>query len=210
MMYNFSVTSEITTNFERQIPNETALVVDIGLLENLDKLDFPKVKLIIESLGLDPETFLKLLKLDFVPTEDPVKFLADNDNGQKIEDLEFRVADSPLGPIEVCDVLLHKEVVAGRDDTGLHLKVGKLGGFEAIYVLEGKATLAFLENVSPVAIGVYGASKERQQIELKPGMLAIIPAPTANGWSFVGEGFKFRYICQPPRHEDFVAPALDL
>ncbi len=199
--------SEASVVFEKEEVNECALVIQ---LEDLNRLDHPKIKEIIESSGLSVREFGRLLRLEFEPLIGPTRHEVPNSKGEKIEDVVKSIAGTSVGEIEVSDVRLYPSVVAGRDDMSLHLKVGENKGFEVIYALKGEAHLAFPKIVEPVAPEIYTASKEREHIKLIPGTLAIIPAPTANGWSMVGENFSFRYICQPIYSSDFVRKVIDL
>jgi len=197
-----NIESEII--YERENPKEPALVVR---LKDLHDLKHPKIKKMVEGLGLSIELFGQLLRRELKPVTSASFSLPED--GPKKEDIDLHLVDTPLGKIEVSDCKLYLPAVTGRDDTGLHLKVGEKGGFEVIYALRGRATLTFPETVKPVASGLYVASKKRRDVELTPGTLAIIPAPTANGWSAVGKGFEFRYICLPPWNADFVKQAVD-
>lgn len=189
--------------FERQEQGEPALVIK---LKDRGNLNDPRIVNILKDIGMPIETFTDLLNM---PIEGASKEIF-NGRGVKIEDVVQKIVDTPTGKTEVDEVLLYKNVVAGQDDMALHLKVGRTKGFEAIYVEKGEAILGFPKAVNPVAPGVYAASKQRDEIVLTPGTLAIIPAPTANGWSKAGEGFRFRYICQPPWNSTFVKPAIDI
>ncbi|MBF8250336.1 MAG: hypothetical protein HW400_937 [Candidatus Levybacteria bacterium] len=188
--------------FEKKEQGEPALVIK---LKDKKDLSDPRITNILMDVGISIETFTQLLNM-------PVKGTSKetfNSRGVKIEDVVQEIINTPMGKAEIADVMLYKNAVAGQDDMALHLKVGQTKGFEAIYVEEGEALLGFPKTVDPVAPGVYAASKQRDEILLTPGTLAIIPAPTANGWSKTGEGFKFRYICQPPWNSTFVKPAID-
>jgi len=197
-----SVESQIV--YERKSSKEPALVVR---LKDLHDLDHPKIQKMVEGLGMSIELFGQLLRRELEPVTTASFSLPED--GPKKEDIDLHIVETLLGRIEVSDCKLYPAVVTGRDDTGLHLKVGEKGGFEVIYALKGRAILTFPETVKPVASGLYVASRKRSDVELTPGTLAIIPAPTANGWSAVGEGFKFRYICLPPWNADFVKQAAD-
>lgn len=198
--------SEVPIVFERDEVNEPALVIEIGDLNNLNH---PKIRNMVEPFGLSVDEFGRLLRLEFEPLIGPTEFSVRNSNGEKIENGVKRIAGSSVGEIEVSDITLYPSVVTGKNDMSLHFKLGEKKGFEAIYALEGEAELAFPKTVEPVAVGVYIASKEREFVKLTPGTLAIIPAPTANGWSMVGENFRFLYICQPRWNPTFVKQALD-
>jgi len=193
--------------YERTNESDSALVVKVA---DIEKLDDPKIQAMVEKSGLTLELLKKLLTLDpSIMVEGPsLESPIFNSRGDKIEDAVTWLANTPIGKVEVADCKLYKAVVTGRDDQSLHLKVAKMGGFEVIYALEGEATLDFPESVEPVS-GSYIASKEKIQVKMEPGTMAIIPAPTANAWSMVGEGFKFRYICQPAWSSSFVKPVLD-
>lgn len=182
--------------FEREENQDRAIMVQLG--EDLSGLAIPKVRKYIERTGLNPSTFKRLLNLEFKPIEELREEIF-NTSGQKIEDVHFRLADTEIGHVEVSDVNLYPSVIppSGNADISLHLKSGLNGGFEAIYVLEGEALLSFPNKVEPAAPSVYVATREGTSVILKKGDLAIIPAPTANGWSEVDEGFRYRYICQP-------------
>lgn len=192
--------------FERENSNEPTLVTRI---EDWNRLDDPKIARILETVVLSIEEFDNLLKLKFDPIEEPKEFAVFNSIGLKIEDVVSSITEVSTGKAEVADIHLYPEVVSGKDDTSLHLKAEGSRGFEAIYVFSGNATLTFPARADPIGEGVYVASKERYNIELAPGALAIIPAPTANGWISVGENFRFRYICQPPWNRNLVVPVLD-
>jgi len=193
---------EAPVAYERESSKEPALVVQ---LENPNDLSHPKIQEMLHSLGMPTELFGQLLRRELEPIS-TAKFSLPPE-GPTMEDLDQHIVNTPLGLVEVSDCKLYPPAAPSRDNTGLHLKVGK-GGFEVIYVLKGEAALTFPQTVNPVG-GVYFASEERKNVVLTPGTLAIIPAPTANGWFEVGEGFEFRYICLPPWHESFVRPALD-
>lgn len=192
--------------FEKKDKEEPAILVHLG--ENMGGLNIPEVQNYIENAGLNPSTFKKLLTLDFEPIEELNEEIF-NSSGEKIEDVVFRLAKTEIGPVEVADVDLYPAVVTttGKPDVSIHLKSGSKGGFEAIYVLGGEAVLSFPHKAEPVAAGIYATTPEGTGVVLKKGDLAIIPAPTANGWGEVDEGFKFRYICQPPWSSSFVKRA---
>lgn len=189
--------------YERKDSKEPALVVHLG--EDLSGLDILRAKQFIERTGLNPSAFKELLTLNFEPIEE-FKEEITGPSGEKIEDVVFRLAQTEIGPVEVSDVDLYPAVIppSGRPDISLHLKSGPKGGFEGIYVLDGEAVLTFPNKVEPVASGIYTATPEGTGVVLKKDDLAIIPAPTANGWSEVDKGFRFRYICHPRWSSRFV------
>ncbi len=190
--------------YERKSSEEPALVIQ---LENLFDLEHPKLQQMIQGLGMTTELFGQLLRRELKPIS-TAKFSLPGDGRPTIEDIIQHIVNTPLGKVEVSDCRLYPPAAPSRDNTGLHLKVGK-GGFEIIYALKGEATLTFPQTVEPVGGVFYVASEERKNVVLTPGTLAIIPAPTANGWFKVGEGFEFRYFCLPPWHKSFVRPAID-
>lgn len=196
--------SEFSIIYERKSSKEPALVIQ---LKDVYNLKHPKIRKMVEGLGMSIELFGQLLRRELKPVT-TAKFLLP-ETGPTKEEIDQHIVDTLLGKVEVSDCKLYPPAVTGKDDTGLHLKVGEKRGFEVIYALKGRATLTFPEAVKPVTSGLYVASKKRMDVELTPGTLAIIPAPTANGWSAVGEGFEFRYICLPPWNVDFVKQALD-
>lgn len=197
--------SEFSIIYERESSEEPALVVQ---LKDLHDLEHPKIRKMVEGLGMSIELFGQLLRRELEPIT-TAEFPLFTEDGRKKEDIDQHIVNIPLGKIEVSDCKLYPPAVTGRDDTGLHLKVGEKGGFEVIYALKGRATLVFPERAEPAAPGLYVASEKRKEIEMVPGTLAIIPAPTANGWFEVGKGFEFRYISLPPWSETFVKQAAD-
>ena len=190
------MSKEAEITFERKNDKEQAILVHLG--EDLGGLDIPKVRKYIERIGLNLSTFKNLLTLNFEPIEQFSEEIPGT-SGEKIEDMVFRLAQTEIGLVEVSDVDLYPTVISpsGKPDISLHLKSGPKGGFEAIYVLDGEAQLLFPNKVDPVAPGVYAASIEGERLVLTKGDLVIIPAPTANGWCEVEEGFRYRYICHP-------------
>lgn len=185
---------------------EKALVITAN---DASALEHPSAKNILSQIGLTSEQFWKLLTLDFVPLEGPKQYPVTNKHGEKIEDVTERIVQMPIGNVQVLDVVLHPSVVDSHDGMSFHLRVGEHGGFEAIWALAGEARLMIPREVNPVAPGVYVSSQKRDEVFLTPLALAIIPAPAANNWSFVGPGFKFRYICNPPWSPDHVRGTLD-
>lgn len=203
------MTAEMTTSPEILYARKGAEPALIIKLKDLSRLDNPEIARILKQIGLTTNEFGKILRLEFVSTSPIKSFPWRNERGQKVEDVVERSTVSSVGPLEVADVKLYPDVIVGHDDVSLHLKTGKHGGFEAILALKGTATLSFPKEVKPVSFGVYTASSERDHIVLTSNTLAIIPAPTANYWSIVGEGFEFRYICQPKWSSDFVRQVMD-
>jgi hypothetical protein len=208
-MYNFIQNSRKTMSvenpiiYERKSSEEPALVIQ---LEDPHDLSHPKIQEMLEKLGITKRLFGQLLRRELEPIS-TAKFSLPPE-GPTVEDIDQHIVDTPLGLVEVSDCKLYPPAAPSRDNTGLHLKISNKGGFEVIYALKGQAILTFPQIVEPIG-GVYVASEKKNNVILTPGTLAIIPAPTANGWSAVGEGFEFRYICLPPWQESFVRPALD-
>lgn len=182
--------------FERKNPSEPALVIQVGCPPRVDN---PKIRKILKPLGITGRQLKQLLTMEISGPKKEIKA-----RGEKIEDAIVHTFESFLGDIEVSDCHLYKEVVTGENDTSFHWK-----GFEIIYGKYGSATLSFPE-VTPIFPEIYGASAERSEFEIRFGTLAIIPAPTANGWSKVSPQFGFRYVCLPPWSSDLVAQAIDL
>lgn len=192
--------------FERQNKEEPSLVVEAP---DLEKISHPKITEILKKIGLTPDQLREYLSLDIKAQPNFSNHPVYNDDGKKIEDIDQVIVNTPSGPLDILDVVLHPEVLSAAGDTVIHLKKGQNGGFEIIYAKKGVATLSFTDEVVPAG-NLYAGSKDKTDIELKPGTLAIIPAPTANSWTSVGEGFSFRYICQPPWNKDFVAPVVSI
>jgi hypothetical protein len=201
------MTPETPIIYEKTDQSENALVIQVGDLESPNCLD--PAQRIITSMGLSVEEFRQLVSGGLKPLEGPERFEVFNDEGDKIEDVVSWTVATSVGVAEVADIKLYPAVVGDEDNTSLHLQVGQTGGFELIYGISDKARLTFPKGVDPVAVGVYVSSRERTEVELFAGTLAIIPAPTANAWTQVGKDFKFRYICRPPWSSDFVVSVLD-
>lgn len=162
----------------------------------------------LREVGLSVEELNKLLNLEFEQSSEPEVKEIFNNEGKKIEDIVERRIATKGGEAQVLDVRLYESVVRGKDDMSLHLKTGEKRGFEVILVLEGEATLDFPDAVEPMGTGLYVASRGRTSVNLRLGMLAIIPAPVANAWSKVGDNFRFRYICQHPWTREIVKSVL--
>lgn len=186
--------------FERTVAGEEAIVLSKGL-ENLDN---PKFLDLLRKTGVPPTLFGKLIhgQCDWLKPPTDQEFFS---NGKKLEDIKLGIASTELGPIEVSEVTFHPEAVK-PDDIALHLKQPTHRGFEAILVLEGKASLYLPDSTNPVGTGIYVRSKNGTNVDLNEGDLTFIPAPTANGWLKATEGFRFRYVCLPPWHSNFVVP----
>ena len=188
--------------FERTNPREPAVVVRPWELEDLKH---PKVIKMLEIAGISQDLFEELLSLEIDPKK-IISFPLYNEDKQKKEDIVQQTVDTALGKIEVSDCKLYPPAVTGRNDLGQHLKNEPRRGFEAIMTLSGKATLTFPDKVEPIG-GLYFGSEKRKSVEMTPGTLAIIPAPTASGWTDItGDVFEFRYISLPPWKPDYVRP----
>ena len=192
--------------YERYKAEEPAVVIQSG---KMDEIHHPRLRRLVASVGLPFDEFKELLQTPFGDNDElsPVY----NDQGDKIEDIQTKTIQTSIGALEVARVNLYRPAVNHGSITSLHLQEGEHRGFEAIYMLSGKATLTFPETVEPTGMDSYVASNDRVNVDLKPGSLAFIPAPTANGWSWVGwKDVSFLYISQPPWNKDIVKPAIDL
>ena len=190
--------------FERRVKGEEALVLQDGL-DNLN--DRRLLALLTETDNFPPILFAQLLTLDFTPTKGPWNERYP-ETGEKVEDLEIRMLETPnFGEIEVSEVILYPSAVPTDEqpDLGFHLKQKDVRGFEAILVLEGCATMSFPDAVVPVSPGVYARSMNRTDVLLETGDLVLAPAPVANGWTHVGDIFRFRYVGLPPWSSDINA-----
>jgi hypothetical protein len=188
---------EVPALLERRSLENRVLVLNIGDLSHLDQ---PRVREFVAMTGLSFEEFVRLLTLDFEPIYGPTSPAPFVHDGTQIEDdVVFRRAESSVGTVEVAEITWLPAAAAERDSAGLHLKIGEHGGFEIIYIFEGSATLSFPARVEPAGM-VYAARGPRTDIELTAGTLAIIPAPTANGWTHISPAPKARgrYLCNPP------------
>lgn len=187
--------------FERDNEDEPAVIISFG---DLCDLDNPKVQELLRSIDVSTSLLGELLKMEFDPSKVNT-FSIPNEKGIIKEDIEQQIVDTSLGKVEISDCKLYKTAVEGRNDLGLHLKNQSIRGFEAILALSGQATLAFPEKVEPIG-GLYFGSG-RKEVVMTPGTLAIVPAPTASGWTSIsGESFEFRYISLPPWSPDFFRP----
>lgn len=192
--------------FEKTGPEKAVVLLanDIFALRN------PKVREILEQIGLTEDEFWNLLTHDLDINEGSKEYPVFNAKGEKIEDVVDGKLSMNIGEVEVADVSLYPAVVGGKDTMGFHLKTGNKGGFEAIWIKAGQATISVPTTVEPVAPDVYMSSTGRDKINLSQGMLAIFPAATANDWSFVDkDGLFFRYLCNPPWSSDLVHGTLD-
>lgn len=172
---------------ERKDPTEPALVMHFS---SLDQWHSQELSTMVWRLGIPRGWLEKLLQKDFDKPKKPRSFTITTDTGEKIEEISQYIAKTPLGDVEVSDCNLYPP--ATRFKGSFHSE-----GFEIIYALEGEATLFFQNSTD-------AASASKDQVKMHVGDLAIIPSPTASGWSFVGEGFKFRYISSPPWRPDLV------
>lgn len=172
---------------ERKNPAEPALVIHAA---TLDQLHSPELSMMVWRLGIPRDWFEKLLRKEFDKPKKPRSFTISTDTREEIEKIDQYIAKTPLGDVEVSDCNLYPP--ATRFKGSFHSE-----GFEIIYALEGEATLFFQNSTDPALV-------DKDQVKMHAGDLAIIPSPTASGWSFVGEGFKFRYISSPPWRPDLV------
>lgn len=189
--------------FEREHPVEPALAIQLGNLQ--EDLNNPAITRILEYMNVPPEAFAALLRRDFDRTKEPNRFSVPRPTGEKIEDVEQYIVDTQLGAVEVSDCKFYQDAVMQANEMAFHLR----GGFEIFYAIAGRATLSIPDAVEPIAPSAYMVSRKRTDIAMQPGTLAIVPAPTANGWSAIGEGFELRYICLPPWNPQFVRTAID-
>lgn len=165
---------------------------------------------VLENIGLTPDEFNDLIHPDLPPLDGPETVPVYDGRGVQIEDMVNHIIQTKPGPAEVAHIRLFPAVVADKDNMSLHLQVGAPGGFEILQAVNGTATLTVPKEVPALAPGVYGASRDRVEIILEPGMIAIVPSPTANGWTKVEPGFEFKYACSPPWDDNFVRPVFDL
>lgn len=193
---------ESKVSFERDFQGEEAIVIKDGL----NNLDSSRLQDLLHKTGVPPELFKNLInaRCNWLSVPRHEEFFS---QGNKLEDIEFGIAKSKLGPIEISEILLYPNAI-NPQDISLHLKQRDQRGFEAILVMEGEGTLYFPDAAEPVSIGAYARSGQGINVDLKKGDLAFIPAPTANGWVKASEGFKFRYIGLPPWNSSFVAPTI--
>lgn len=187
-------------SFERKVTGEEAIVLSRGL-ENLNN---PKFVDLLNKTGVPPTLFSKLIHVqcDWLKPPRDQEFFS---NGKKLEDIKLGIAGTELGPVEISEITLYSQAINPEDIT-LHLKQSNQRGFEAILVLDGKASLYFPDSADPIGTGVYVRSRSGTNVGLKKGDLAFISAPTANGWLKATEGFRFLYVGLPPWHSNFVVP----
>ncbi len=203
------MSAESVLVYERKVPGEKALVYHID--RGYDPEVTVKLRQMLGYMNLSSHQYLMLLHQVFLARgtyQGPNNFSLSSDvkPEQTKEDLIQYLVQTPLGKVEVSDCTLHPAVVADnpQNDTGFHLR----GGFEIFFGLENSATLSFPRIVEAVSSGVYAASVDRDNVTIEPGVVALIPGPTASHWTKLEDGFRFRYICLPPWSTENVRSAL--
>ena len=191
--------------FKKEESGGKAIVIHLG---SLDKIDDPGIAESITVGKIDAQELGKLLALD-TDKDSPGAYRVElrNDDGNVYEEGWARRVDSSVGQVEIGRFTIHDEFEP-RDGTSLHLKSD--GGFEAIYVSSGRATIAFPKETSPIALGVYGATAERNSIEVAAGDLLLIGDPVTNGWVKVDGKCDFYYVTLPVYGSTNVKGALDV
>ena len=215
---------EISSEFEKRNEDNQIEVLVIQVAKessvNSPKLDKEIIKEVCSLFGINPKDLEKLLNTnpdfqDFEGVEEPIDFQERNEKGEVEEDIHLWTVNLlSIGKTEVSINGLYPAATKPVDNVSLHLTTkpkGEKGDFEILYGLKGSFTLTFPQTAEPIAAGVYGSSDERENIEVKPGVLVFIRAPNPNGWTaLTKEPCIFEYICNPPWNKNIVRKTLDL
>lgn len=205
---------DFTIYFYKQKPGLEALIVRIGSLDDIEGLEKSGTESVLENAGVSFKTFVGLLNHKF-NINDSETITIRKESGEPIEDIELEVLETTEGTAEVSKCTLYSTVLdpTGRARVMVHMPGEKIRGFDAIYILEGEATLFFPRFVVEEN-GNLITSDEGQHIDLHPGYVAIIPALTPNGWSAIGnkdsnetQALKFLYMAMPPYADKTVKEA---
>lgn len=176
---------ETSVIYERYNPQEPAVVVQTA---GINFVHHPRIRRIIKGLGIPFEEFTNLLQTKFEVGEPLLK-----------------VVPSSIGNMEVAKIDLPRQKVIYTGITNISARKG----FEAIYVLSGRATLTFPESFRKDASGVLIASTNRLNADIQTGALAVIPSQTAYGLSWVGSNFSYISL-RTPKEEKAPIPVSDL
>ncbi|PIV37737.1 hypothetical protein COS31_03075 [Candidatus Roizmanbacteria bacterium CG02_land_8_20_14_3_00_36_15] len=214
---------EATTLLERKATSGQPEILAIQVARDdvfAPHLDDPRIQEACGSFGLSVDLLRKLLQVvpdarDYKLTG-PTVFSIPDEEGRIEEDVSLWTVDLPgIGLTEVSINLLHPAAVKPYNNTSLHLITKhppyQEGDFEIIYGRRGLFKLTFPGLVEPIAPAVYGASRARDDVLVRPGTLVFIRAPAANGWADVlKEPCVFGYICNPPWSSQIAKKVLDL
>lgn len=191
--------------FNKEGP-EPALIIHAG--ENLENLNLVQARNILGLLGVLPNTLVRLFRQEFEPIEGPRSVKIRSLERVALEAIVQRIAkvDDQLFEVDICKAYPAVTPIGKEPRILIHFKnTENVPGFEAFLVSKGEGEIFFPnKTVYDELTGEYRCTQEGKRVRVKKGDLAIIPAGTANNWSWVGDNFKFKYIAQPPYKDKIV------
>lgn len=172
--------------FERRVSGEEAVVMQN--IFNFDGLYHPTIEKILTENDFSIPELVRLLRLDFDRAGNAQHRQFFHDDGLLAGDIIFRLTETPIGLVEVSDIVLlpgplkfHRQPAASDR---------RVRGFHAVYGLMGEANLVLPQRPSSDP----DFDLQSVSINLQQGGLAVIGSATASHWGPIEKGFEFRYV----------------